>query len=169
MEVLLREVSDVVVQSLPAELFEVNSSYLWVIHANKIPPHLGISVGTEFYSLKANGKDVAVAVERLIHILEQKSIAVLMYRIKENGLHIDPREAFSKYEKTIPGKVTCLNPLKDIFGDLSSERIKDLLVFLESKNLIEQSLGWQLPADFSGIPEYGSEEIHRRLEILSNV
>ena len=32
--------------------------YLSVVHANKIPPHIGIVVDGKYFSLKANGKDI---------------------------------------------------------------------------------------------------------------
>ncbi|NBR15845.1 MAG: hypothetical protein EBU01_14895, partial [Crocinitomicaceae bacterium] len=31
--------------------------YLWILHADKIPPHIGISIDGQYFSLKAKGKD----------------------------------------------------------------------------------------------------------------
>ena len=37
--------------------------FIWVIHTNKIPPHIGISLNGKFYSLNVNGKDNGIYFE----------------------------------------------------------------------------------------------------------
>ena len=36
---------------------ETNDVLIWIFHADKIPPHIGISSQGFFFSLKSNGKD----------------------------------------------------------------------------------------------------------------
>ena len=41
--------------------------FLWVFHADKIPPHIGISLDGCFFSLKSSGVDIDLELS-LIHI-----------------------------------------------------------------------------------------------------
>ena len=149
--------------------FQGGTFYIWVIHADKIPPHLGFSSGAKFYSLKANGKDDGVGIESIIRVLERKKIATLFYRISPDAVRMRPEIAFRQVDKTIPGKITCLNPLKSIFDNTTATWIKDLLIDLEEKNAVTNVYGWQIEDDFRQISDYSPEDIHRRLTALINV
>lgn len=145
-----------------------NSYFLWVIHADKIPPHIGISFDDRFFSLKSNGKDEGLSIFRMESILRKKCIPVLFYEIEREAVQVTPGIIFSNYEKTVSGNVTCLEPLKDIFGVLNATWIKELLQSLKSKDFIRNCYGWQLPEGFTEIPDYSPAEIHQRLIALEN-
>ncbi|MCR9173243.1 MAG: hypothetical protein NXI10_12150 [bacterium] len=154
----------------PASLsFEGDMVYLWVIHANKIPPHLGISLGDAFYSLKANGKDEGLSITKILHVLDRKDIATVFYQIDKEALVKLPEAIFSQLERTIPEQTTCLEPLKQIFNDTEARWLKDLLQGLEAREMIQNAWGWQLPIGFERIPDYDPQDIHKRLKQLQNV
>lgn len=150
-------------------IFNENRYFLWVIHADKIPPHIGLSSGQSFFSLKANGKDIALAVDRLISVLRKKNIATLLYEVDSEVVINTPEETFAKYTTTIPGEITCLEPLKDFVGDTNATWIKELLQNLEVRGALGRCYGWQLPENFVGISEYRPQDIHKRLSLLANV
>lgn len=149
--------------------FNEERTYIWVIHANKIPPHLGISIGNLFYSLKANGKDEKLPVSKILQILSRKNIATAFYEIDSKGIINAPEKVFQQYTQTIAGEITCLQPLKHIFNEYEATWLKELLQTLEAKELIIQAWGWQLPADFQKIPDYNPSDIHQRLKELQDV
>ncbi len=149
--------------------FEGRNAYLWVIHANKIPPHIGISQGDTFYSLKANGKDDALPVGKILRVLQKKNIATAFFEIDPNAVITSPKEIFDRFESTVPGEITCLEPIKQILGESEATWLKELLGSLEDKGAIRRAYGWQLPADFEQIPDYNPQDIHRRLEHLQHV
>ncbi|PWL24645.1 MAG: hypothetical protein DCO96_12625 [Fluviicola sp. XM-24bin1] len=153
----------------PSVLSFDDTTYLWVIHANKIPPHLGISQGDEFYSLKANGKDEGLPVSKLIQVLQRKSIATAFFEIQSEAIVQAPKEVFAQYETTTPGEITCLAPLKQILRIADATWLKELLAELEMKEAIQSAHGWQLPLDFEQIPDYNPQDIHRRLKQLQDV
>ncbi|GAB5418574.1 MAG: hypothetical protein Crog4KO_03310 [Crocinitomicaceae bacterium] len=169
MEVLKSERWITPISDVSALQFHEANIFLWVIHANKIPPHLGISVGSKFYSLKANGKDDGIAVHKILPILSRKNIATVFYEIQKTAVCLSVEAVFAKFQATVPGKVTCLEPLKTIFDCKNAAWLKELLSNLEDRGHIEKALGWQLPEDFKGIPNYNPKDIHRRLEQLNNV
>lgn len=149
--------------------FKGDSVFLWVIHANKIPPHLGVSQGSSFYSLKANGKDDGLSVDKILPILKKKEIATVFYEMKKDLQVTSPETVFSAFETTVPGEITCLEPLKRVFNNNDATWLKELLAFLESKERIKDAFGWQLPQTFNGIPDYNPQDIHKRLRELGNV
>lgn len=149
--------------------FSDESFYLWVIHANKIPPHLGISKGNQFFSLKANGKDDALPVSKILSVLARKSIATAFYEISADAVLKEPKAIFSQFETTVPNEITCLEPLKLIFGDSDATWLKELLQGLEQRKAVLNAHGWQLPEGFEHIPNYNPQDIHRRLKQISNV
>lgn len=153
----------------PEGLVFHGAMYLWVIHADKIPPHLGVSYEGKFYSLKANGKDEGVSVTSILRVLGRKNIATLFYQISTDVVRMHPENAFRHLDKTIPGEVTCLHPLKSIFDNTTAHRIKDLLIDLEGKDAVVNVFGWQISDDFQQIPDYSPEDIHRRLKALVHV
>jgi hypothetical protein len=142
--------------------------YLWVIHADKVPPHIGISSNGLFYSLKANGKDEHLNVSRILHILDKKNIATLFYAIDPAALKHSVSGVYSIFESTVPGEVTCLSPLKEIFSAHEVYLLRDLLRILHQRGTVTSTFGWQLPESFQGIPEYTVDDIHQRLQYLED-
>ena len=157
------------IESLDQFLFDEGAVYLWVIHANKIPPHLGISHGTAFYSLKANGKDNGIDVTKIIPVLSKKGITTVFYALNTRASKAQIESVFDQFESTIPGTTTCLQPLKMIFNNHSASWLKELLSDLENRKMVKNAFGWQLPNNFDGIPDYDPIAIHQRLEQLNNV
>lgn len=149
--------------------FEAGSVYLWVIHANKIPPHLGISDGASFYSLKANGKDDGLNVSKILPVLQKKNIATVFFEIQPSLCVKSAAKAFADYTTTIPGEITCLQPIKELFDIENALWLKELLEVLEERGGIVSAHGWQLPENFNGIPNYDAKHIHDRLNALANV
>ncbi len=169
MEVLKSERWIKPIDAISALQFEGACMFLWVVHADKTPPHLGISEGSKFYSLKANGKDDGLDVDKILPILARKNIATVFYQLQENAIRLSVEVAFANFKTTVPGKVTCLEPLKAIFDCKDATWLKELLADLERREAVKKAVGWQLPEDFNGIPDYDPQDIHRRLEQLNNV
>jgi len=142
---------------------------IWVIHADKIPPHLGVSHNNLFYSLKANGKDMHLPVEKLTQVLSKKSIVTVFIEVEVLQLKLPLKDVFERYESTIVGQVTCLQPIKEAFNVDQASWVKELISELDKKDAIVSSFGWNLPDDFERIPDYSPEDIHKRLTELKNV
>ena len=138
---------------------------LWVLHADKIPPHIGVSLKGRFYSLKANGKDEKVKVATVTQIINAKNIKTLVYLLKD-GKGIDLSKSFENYDKTIVGKVTCLNPIKDALNIPNALKIHDLIDELEAQSRVEKCLGFNIDRTFKGLQNYDVEAIHSRLSLL---
>lgn len=150
------------------EKMDVTVVLLWVLHADKVPPHIGISSRAKFYSLKAKGKDVALPIDQIIRTIDKKKIATLCFHLDHYIDGDELHKVFNFYDKTEPGSVTCLSPIKELLKIQVAEKLTELLdaLFVESK--INCVYGFHLPIDFDGIKNYDTEQIHSRLRKLSN-
>ncbi|MFN5846790.1 MAG: hypothetical protein ACK46O_13885, partial [Flavobacteriia bacterium] len=52
--------------------------FLWILHADKVPPHVGCSIDGNYYSLKVSGKDEGVNVAKVQTVIEKKGILTIV-------------------------------------------------------------------------------------------
>ncbi len=140
---------------------------LWILHADKIPPHIGISFEGKFYSLKANGKDHGVDVNSIKSIIERKKITTLIVEMRNEAMKSNINSCFCQYEETVPHEITCLDPIKVILGYPQTEKLTELLKVLVANNEIVTVHGINTEK-FEGIVDYDVKAIHTRLEKLEN-
>lgn len=158
---------------LPIELFSgknlnSNNPIIWVWHADKIPPHIGISVHQKYFSLKASGKDYYVDIEHVVSLLKKKSISTLAFELKDVVDLDSITSVFEMYSETIPNKITCLTPIKKMLEIESVTKLSELLLELNRRNGIEKCVGFNINVDFNGLKEYDSADIHARLSKLTH-
>lgn len=140
--------------------------FLWIFHADKIPPHIGISTEGKFFSLKANGIDCGVEVKSILNLIDRKKIPSILLELDGIISEKKMKQLFKKYTKTIPQKITCLHPIKLLLEVPSVNKLSELLEELDRHNRVLSKKYFNLPVDFNGIPEYDVEAIHNRLKIL---
>lgn len=144
--------------------------FLCVLHANKIPPHLGLICDGLFYSSKANGKDEGVPINHVLQIIRKQNITVLFFEL--NKKLVSPSDVASHFESVptnIGENMTCLTPIKELLdAPKSVEHIGDLMNYLEHSHLVLARITLHLPKQFSGIPYYTLVDINKRIESLKH-
>jgi len=143
--------------------------YLWIIHATKIPPHVGISIDGNYFSLKMNGID-DLEIEQVLKIIAKKQIPTIAVKLKENTA-ICKRFLTVKntYERIIPGKTTCLTPISELLlNDNKEYLLPELLQILTDLKQIEAFFALNLPEDFTGFLSYEKEQVNKRLNELQD-
>ena len=143
-------------------------TYLWIWYADKIPPHIGVSIEGDYFSLKYNGKDVGLNYGKALQVIHSRKIPSVFLKVKGLISKHDVVEIFSSYSSAKVGKATCLTPLVFLFGFPDCNQLSDLLVCLENKKMIQKIMGINLPKGYKGIPSYGVEEIQNRLRSLED-
>lgn len=167
MEVLSYSADNSPVETFNRSTFPAQSELLWILYADKIPPHIGFSSNGKYYSLKVNGKDTAQDVEHLLSVINGKKIKTLVYQI-HTDFEISIGKVFEKYDRAVSGKTTCLEPVKRYLS-LEAETIHDLLFELDKRSLILSVTGIHIDSSFNGIPYYETKDIHEYLNSLKNV
>jgi hypothetical protein len=146
---------------------EFNNLTIWVLHADKTPPHIGISCENAFFSLKINGKDECLAVKSLLTTIKKKQIPTLAIELKiphtSQGVHT----IFRKFGSRINDNETCLSPIVQLL----TPHLKDLILIellneLEQNHQINAVYGVCLPKEYIGIPSYTRETIQQRIHAI---
>ena len=144
-------------------------TFIWILHASKIPPHIGISSDGYYFSLKAKGKDLEVPVNKVLEVLHKRKIQSVFVEIKAHIELENIRLIFDGFSHAF-GDTTCLFPLKKVLNASEQvEKIADLLRFLEQNQKLGSVFGLHLEKDFEGIPFYTVEQIKSRIEFLNHV
>lgn len=145
--------------------------FLWILHADKIPPHIGISKNGFYYSLKVSGKDAHFPVEKLIALLNRKKIASLVIKSSENSIRVKQlATVFDKYQSIENDQNTCLSPISEIyFSEPKDLILSELLNLLNEAGVLEEIFGINLPSSYGGILFYERNDIQNRLNHLMYV
>lgn len=145
------------------------NNLLWILHADKIPPHVGISVKGFFFSLKVRGKDEFLPTNKLVNILTLKKISTVTVELYPGILLEEVAEKYKKFDYSKDLESSCLVPIKELLlPDENIERLKDLLDILQEKNLMNRVFGLNLDLSYKGITYYTAKQIVLRLEKLKN-
>jgi hypothetical protein len=155
--------------SISLETFDVNRTLLWILHADKIPPHIGISSYGSYFSLKVNGKDEDLPVKKLLALIQNKKMSVVIIQLLNTLSLDDLKEKFNNFQKAEDLTTTCLTPIKELLTyETNVLKLKDLLETLHENGEIKEVFGLNLKKTFKGIPFYTTEQIQKRLELLKH-
>lgn len=139
--------------------------FIVVLHATKVPPHIGFTHNGCFYSAKAHSADISIPLKHLLSIIERKKIPTLFLKVAIKDFNSNSLiELFSRYVEGLSKNQTCLHPINQLMNSGKNHKtIHELIDFLERNNLLLSVHGVHLPQNYQGIPEYGLKEIEQRI------
>ena len=123
--------------------------YIAVIHATRIPPHIGMIMDKKYHSLSIKGRDINTPVPALIKNSSIRKIPTLFIKIKSHPTFSDIylREHFitniEQFDRVDIGVATCLSPIKLFFEEVYNLPMKEtnylyeLLPLLYAEGLID--------------------------------
>lgn len=150
-------------RELPEQLLQ--KSVIWIWNADKIPPHIGISIGKDYFSLTYRKSEHLLTVS-MLKKAKRSEIPLVLVEIPKEVIRQDAAVVFSKYDRAVDG-ITCLQPIREVMKLNQVNQLADLLNQLKSENQITQVNGLNLPEAYTGIPDYSMEEILDRIKILN--
>ena len=150
-------------RELPDQLFQ--KTFIWIWNADKVPPHIGISAGKDYYSLTYR-KSEHLLTASMLKKAKRSGVPLVLVEIPKETIQLNPQQTFSKYERAIDG-ITCLQPIREVMQLEGVNQLASLLTYLESESLLIQVNGLNLPEDYTGIPDYSMEDILKRIRILN--
>jgi hypothetical protein len=152
------------------ENLNYQKTLLWILHADKIPPHIGISVDGFFFSLKVRGKDEFLPINKLENILILKKILTVAVELNTDLFLEEVAKKYNQFDFAKDLGSSCLVPIKELLlNGENIERLKDLLDILREKKLMNKVFGLNLIETYKGVPHYTTEQIKYRLEKLRHV
>ena len=145
--------------------------YISIIHATRIPPHVGMIIGNKYHSLTIKGQEVNVPVEALIRNNAVRKIPSVFIKIKSHPVYSTDylKEHFistiQQFQKVEAGVATCLSPIKLFFEETYGVDVKevnyifDLLPKLEKSGLIESVSAMFIEEKVFHLPVYNMNEL----------
>ena len=142
--------------------------WLWIWNVDKAPPHIGIASEGKYYSLKHNGKDEGIPVEKYFRIAQRELIPVLFVGLDLQLWPNDLTNSFLSFDRASSRGVSCLKPISTIVMEKDCRTLFDLLEFLKGERKVQSVCGVNIPSTFQGIPFYTYENVQSRLRELEH-
>ena len=143
-----------------------SKKHLWIWNPDKIPPHIGISDGDNYFSLTFRGIE-QLHVPEILKKANRSKTPFLVIELEQTSFQTDFSQIFNQFEKAKVNGPTCLYPIKAICG--SSNRVNqlsDLLVEIQQNQQKWTVYGAHLPLGYSEIPAYSVADIMIRIDEL---
>ncbi len=151
-------------------------TWLMLLYADKIPPHLALLADGKYYSLTANEVQIGLDIEPFWRTIQSKSIPSIFVQIESVPNAELLAAEFSAYQTAVPGSITCLNPIRNYLNRLHQLPVYDVeFVFhlvdrLEEYDMLLASRHVHLRDKLSGgsyqLMKYTVEEIFERIAQL---
>ncbi|MBA3706734.1 MAG: hypothetical protein H0W84_12785 [Bacteroidetes bacterium] len=150
--------------------------YIAVIHATRIPPHIGIIADKQYHSLSIKGQNINTSVNALLKNSTIRKIPTLFIKIKGHMTFSDAylNEHFitnvQQFQRVDTGVATCLSPIKLFFEETYDVPMKeinylyDLLPALHKEGLIEHISSLFVDEKKYQLPFYTSNEINEGID-----
>lgn len=154
--------------------------YLCLLHAKRIPPHIGIIINGNYHSLTIKGTEPNVPLKALLKTISQKKIETIFLKIKPHPVfsveHLNAMflEILKPYTSIKNNELTCLSPLKEFFYEFYAvpKSDKDIIFTfinrLHNNNFILEanSLNLTLESGQVQIPVYSQEELNNKIKSI---
>jgi hypothetical protein len=151
------------------DVIQAKGTVLWILHADKTPPHIGISVNGNYYSWKAKGLDFGIktsVLQKSIDLLQLPSLQVLLsFSLSEERV----KSIFEGVTDNNSG-INCYSPIKKILDLHENLRyIYSMLDYLEEQGSFTEVYGQYLPENYKGLLNYTDKDIIARINTLRDV
>jgi hypothetical protein len=125
--------------------------YIILFNASSIPPHLLLSINGAIYSITDSGRQLGSPLEKLVLFIKRKNVPAIFVEWRQleswkvDRLENLALECFSKYERVVEGKVSCLFPIRDVVAAVLGDELKkagfifELLPAMQKANALGES------------------------------
>ncbi len=157
-----------------------NGVYIVVLHATRIPPHIGLIIDNYYHSLTIKGHDYNTPIKALIKNIQLRKIPSLFIKIKSHSTFSNSYlkehfilniQQFPKVDKDI---ATCLSPIKLFFDEVYNIPMEDvrflfdLLPSLYEAELIEPPSSLFIDEQNYQLPVYTQEQLDNEIKNVRN-
>ncbi len=161
MEYLIEEIQDF-------KGFYQEKSYLVLFHVDKQPPHLGLVIKGEYFSLRYDKLQLGLDPETILKTIESKAIPTLFVEF-QNDSDASVKDLFSKYQSI--ERISCLFPIREyLFANFYEDiqLVFDLLDKLkeEDRILATYCLNLKTVSGTYGIQKYSVKEVQEEIKRL---
>ncbi|MBL7911483.1 MAG: hypothetical protein JNJ41_10555 [Bacteroidia bacterium] len=153
---------------------------IWLVslHANRVPPHIGLMINGNYNSLTIKGHELNVSSEALLKTISQKKIESVFIKLKKNPVFSFDhqlemlQEMISNFGPVRQYEATCLSPIKLFFEHFyavtnnEEELYFDLMKRMNENEYFEfaSSSNFDLHNGFLELPFYTVEQLHQTIK-----
>lgn len=153
----------------------LRGSWLMILHASRIPPHVGMMIGGCYSSLTIKGHELNVKAEVLLQTISRKKIEALAIQLVKQPVFSEgyQREVLDLYIRQFPKveahRASCLSPVKlflqEFYAipDQPKELLFEITERLKQNHYIHKTLGFNLKEGLSegdySLPVYSHERL----------
>jgi hypothetical protein len=157
------------------------TKHLWIVllHANRIPPHVGLLINGNYNSLTLKGYEFDVDIEVLLKTISLKKIESVFIKVVSHPVFSFDfqiqifKEHIKQFQKVKPNEATCLSPVRLFFNEFyalqlnTNELLFELIEQLNANNYLEyaQSINFILPLNAIEIPFYTYEQLQQIISV----
>jgi len=145
---------------------------LVLLHARRIPPHVGMIIDKTYQSLTIKGHELSVSLDALLRTINHKDKEVIFIKIKKHPTFSDEylKEHFVsnilQFDKVEENGATCLHPIRLFFEEaysLNTENVNyvfDLIEEINKNNMVDAVFFKNIQADIIELPVYNQRDIN---------
>ncbi len=146
--------------------FKSNNVFIWIWNADKIPPHIGVSLDKHYFSLTYKGLEEK-AVNSQVQKAKRIKCPLVFVELRAEVSLESIKTCFNQFDFAKPGGATCLTPIIRLLEkETRAQQLFQLLETLHNDQQIEAYFGVHLPEGYSKLPEYTYAEIVKRIDEL---
>lgn len=154
-------------------------TWLVILHASRIPPHVGLMIDGNYNSLTIKERELNVKAEALLKTISNKKIEALFLKLVKHPVFSSDyqlstfQEQLNQFTSVKQNEATCLSPLKIFFEEFYAVRNKKEQLFYDfadelfRNDYISQAIGLNIQNADNGVfnlPHYTNEELQDRIE-----
>jgi hypothetical protein len=161
-------------------LITSKNCWLIILHASRIPPHVGLIINGTYSSLTIKGHELNVSSEALLKTISQKKIETIAIQfIKQPVFSLEyQKEIFEhhirQFKKVEKNEATCLSPVKLFLEEFYAlpnqkhELLFDVIQHLKQNHYIYNTIGFNvddklMKNEFS-LPFYTNNQLQSVIE-----
>ena len=175
------EFASLKIKSKPFQETEIEKGiYLCLLHAKRVPPHIGIIINGNYHSLTIKGIEPNVQLKALLKTIAHKKIETVFLKIALhpvysidhlNAMFVEILKPYTSIKNT---ELTCLSPIKEFFLEFYALNSSDkdiIFTFLNHLNnnsfiLEANSLNLTLENNEVKIPVYSQEQLNEKIKSI---
>lgn len=158
----------------------MRNSWLMILHASRIPPHVGMIINGAYSSLTIKGHELDIKAEVLLKTIAQKKIETLAIQlVKQPVFSLDfQKEVFEEYvrqfDKVEAHKASCLSPVKLFIQEFyalrydPNELLFEITERLKQNSYIDKILGFNVNDKLTegglSLPLYSHQKLQEVIE-----
>ena len=144
------------------------SAKLWIWNPQSKPPHIGLSIGEEYFSLRFHKVEIAFETVQICEKVVRTNIPLIIIFLKSKINCKDVEAIFSKFTSCATNQCSCMLPiLKSMNIENQHWLLREFLAHLDQNQEINKKIAVNVSDSWRDIPFYNAEDV--RLNWLNSI